>query len=403
MKRLAGAVAIGAVLRLSPLGEPASFVTIAQAEAHRSPIDTASAAVSADGRYIAFISAVQLVPADTNRQRDIYVLDRTNGEVTLESGSRDRGAVHGDVDHPSISADGRWLVYNLPEHIVVHDRREGATRILSEGHDPVISLDGRFVVFTSSAMNLVSGKDANGTAEDVYLADLRSGALCRISVDNFGAQPSVGSSMTPSISSDGRYVAFSSTAPLGAASNKGVSHVYVRDTQLNTTKPIASGWKPVISAGGNYVAFVSAVDTLVRDDRNDLPDVFLADVQTGTIELISRTAKGRSGNGASLNPALSSDGRFIVFQSEAADLVCASRCVKTLEDINLLWDVFIFDRQLRTTSRLSSDPSATWMETSVGPAMDATGAVVAFSSRHPIDLSDKANDFDLFIRQLAQP
>jgi hypothetical protein len=92
-----------------------------------------------------------------------------------------------------------------------------------------------------------------------------------------------------------------------------------------------------------------------------------------------------------------------VFQSEAADLVCVAHCARDLEDINLLWDVFMFDRQLHTTVRLSSDPTTAWMEESSGPAMDATGAVVVFSSRHPIDRSDKANDCDLFIRQLFQP
>ena len=402
MKRLAGAVAIGAVLRL-PLSEPATFVTVAQADAHGSPLDTASAAASADGRYVAFVSSSQLVAGDTNRQRDVYVLDRADGKVTLESAVLNGDAAHGDADHPSISADGRWLVYSVLDKVAVHDRRDGATRILSEGRDPVIGLDGHLVAFASSATNIVAGHDANGTAEDVYLADLRSGVIRRISVDNLGGQPATGSSITPSISSDGRYVAFSSTAPLAAANDKRASHVYVRDTQLNTTKAIALGWKPAISAGGNYVAFVSAVGNLVANDRNDLPDVFLADMQTGAIELISRNTKGRSGNGVSANPAISSDGRFIVFQSEAADLVCAAHCARALEDINLLWDVFMFDRQLRMTARLSSDPTTTWMEASIGPTIDAGGTVVAFSSRHPIDTSDKANDLDLFIRQLFKP
>ncbi len=402
MKRLAGAVAIGAVLRLT-LGEPATFVTVAQADAHGSPLDRASAAVSANGRYVAFVSSSQLVAGDTNRQRDVYVLDRAGGTVTLESAVLTGDAAYGDADHPSISADGRWLVYSVLEQVVAHDRRDGATRILSDGRDPVIDADARLVAFTSSATNIVAGHDANGTAEDVYLADLRSGVIRRISVDNLGAQPATGSSITPSISSDGRYVAFASTAPLAAANSEGVSHVYVRDTRLNTTKAIASGWRPAISAGGHYVAFVSAVANLVADDRNDLPDVFLADVQTGAIELVSRNTKGRSGNGASANPAISGDGRFIVFQSEAADLSCAARCARALEDINLLWDVFVFDRQLRMTARLSADPTTTWIEASMRPVIDAGGTVVAFSSRHPIDTSDKANDLDLFIRQLFKP
>jgi hypothetical protein len=82
-------------------------------------------------------------------------------------------------------------------------------------------------------------------------------------------------------------------------------------------------------------------------------------------------------------------------------MVCASGCPRSFEDINLLWDVFLLDRETRTMVTISTDPLVAWMETSGGPAMDATGSVIAFSSRHPIDANDKANDFDLFIRHLA--
>lgn len=393
MNRLARAVAIGAVLRL-PFNETVSFETVAQADVARAPVDPASAAVSGDGWYVAFTSSVQLAPADTNHQGDVYVLDRADGRVTLESRSLEGRVAQADSEHPSISADARWLAYNVLNKVVLRDRLRGETSVLSQGREPVISADGGFVAFTSTAPDLLK--------EDVYLLEMRTRVIRRISVDNNGARPPSGWSGTPSISGDGRLIAFASTAPLVAGTDKAVARVYIRDTQANTTTPVAPGWRPAISADGRYVAFASAAINLVANDHNNSPDVFLADLQTGSIEIVSRNAKGASANGASTNAAVSSDGRFVAFQSDASNLVCASGCPQSLEDINLLWDVFLFDRQSRTMTRLSSDPLVAWMEASGGPAIDAAGSVVAFSSRHPIDANDKANDFDLFITHLCR-
>jgi Tol biopolymer transport system component len=404
VRALAGAVAIGAVLRL-PLGEPASLVTVAQADAQHIPLGAASAFVSADGRYVAFTSYVPLAPADTNNQRDVYVLDRTTGRVTLESGGRARD-LSGDVEHPAISADGRWLVYSVMNVVFLRDVHHSTTRVVAEGHDPIVSNDGRFVAFTSSHTQLVDGIDANGASEDVYQLAVDSGRIERVSVDSSGLQPAKGWSVAPSVSDDGRFVAFASTAPLSPTgrsnAQKPESRVYVRDTVSQTTKLVATGWKPALSGNGRYVAFVSAADHLVSRDRNKASDIFVADLATGAIDLVSRSASGGSGNGASANPSLSSDGRFVVFQSDASDLVCRGECSAADEDINLLWDVFVVDRQSKVTTRLSADPSAGWMEPSTGPAIDGAGTVVAFSSRHAMDITDKANDYDLFIRQLTR-
>jgi Tol biopolymer transport system component len=390
--KLARAVAIGAVMRL-PLGDPGSFDTVAQADVGRSPVDPASAAVSGDGRYIAFTSSLQLVPGDTNHQRDVYVLDRRDGRVTLESGNREDRGAPADSEHPSVNGDGRWVAYTVSNTVVLRDRLRAETKLLSEGRESVISADGRFVAFTSKTPDV--GK------EDVYLFDMGTGLVRRISADNDGGRPPFGWSGTPSISGDGRLIAFASTAPLLSETGKPAARVYVRDTQTNTMKLVARGGRPAISGNGRYVAFASATATLTPNDRNNLSDVFLADLQTGSIEMVSRNTKGGSANGASTNPVLSSDGRFVAFQSEASDMTCAGGCPRPLEDINLLWDVFLFDRQSRTMARLSTDPLAGWIEESNGPAIDATGSVVVFSSRHPINANDNAHDFDLFIRQPA--
>lgn len=180
-----------------------------------------------------------------------------------------------------------------------------------------------------------------------------TGALARASVDRWGKQPTVGASVTPTVSVDGRYVAFASSAPLAAAADaapagvlgRRIPHVYVRDRQLGITRQIdASGdrgadgasWGPAIAADGDDAVFTSDATTLAANDRNRSADIFVADIRTGRIEVISRSIRGGSGNGRSGTGSISADGRFVAFQSEASDLVCAGSCDSGTEDINLL-------------------------------------------------------------------
>ena len=154
---------------------------------------------------------------------------------------------------------------------------------------------------------------------------------------------------------------------------------------------------PVISADGRFVAFVSRATNLAARDRNRLPDVFLYEMSTREVTLVSRGMGGGTANGASINPAISGDGRFVVFQSDASDMACV-RCAPGEEDINLVPDVFLFDRTTRAVTCISSDPGGGWLEESGAPSIDARGQVVAFTSRHPISPRDVAYDFDLFVR-----
>jgi Tol biopolymer transport system component len=423
------AAAVTGVLVLGNTGGNVSVHILAQHDPWRNPLSPPSVSVSEDGRYVAFASYARLAPADTNSRLDVYVLDRFDGQVTLESA----GAVAADVDsgHPRISADGRFLVYEAvgpsvrqptSSDIVLRDRRSGAATIVSAGFDgtrangmsryPAITQDGQVIVFSSSATNLVDGDDANGGGEDIYLLDTRDRRLLRVSLDSAGRQAAGGESMTPAASGDGRYVVFASSADLDRSSSRSGRGrpnpaVFLRDRVRNLTTrvgtasggemPDGASWAPAISADGRYVAFVSAATNLVSADRNRAPDVFLADLHSGAVQLVSRKAgDGVPGNGASANPVLSADGRFIAFQSEASNMVCA-RCTMTTEDVNLLWDVFLLDRQSGTLLRISRDTAGEWMAPSAGPAIDGAGALVVFSSRHPIDASDTANDWDLFL------
>jgi Tol biopolymer transport system component len=157
---------------------------------------------------------------------------------------------------------------------------------------------------------------------------------------------------------------------------------------------------PVVSADGRFVAFASRATNLTPRDRNKSSDVFLYEIETGALTLVSRAAGGGPANGSSLTPAISADGRFVAFQSDASDMACARDCRPASEDINLLPDVFIFDRLSGQISPVSLGRHGPWMEESAAPAIDANGTVVAFTSRHPISPLDVLNDFDLFVRGL---
>jgi Tol biopolymer transport system component len=287
------------------------------------------------------------------------------------------------------------------------------------GH-AAISDDGRLVVFQSAGTQLVAEADENGTLDDIYAFDTTSRVLRRVSVDSAGRQPREGSSFAPCLSGDGRYVAFTSTADLDglrSPANTGargvpvrrVSQVYVRDLQLGITTRVSVGsggstlndrsYESAISRDGRFIAFVSEATDLTRGDRNRSPDVFVTDAQDRSTVLISRSARGGTANGPSGSPAISADGRVVVFQSSASDLVCSRRCPPALDDVNLLPDIFLFDRAADRMMAISGDPTGGWAEESVAPQLDAAGSVVVFTSRHPIDALDVRHDFDLFIRQ----
>ena len=423
-----------AILLLSVSRTPAdedstAFLTAPQANLHASPVDPPTVTVSGNGRYIAFTSYARLTPEDPNDYPDVYVLDRTTGRVTLETASPS-----GDVAHasPHLSGDGRLLLYERnggtidadTRVLVLRDRWAGTSRTIAPPDAAAnggcrsgsISADGRTVVFTSSATNLVNEPDANGAAEDVYRYDVASATLSRVSLDQTGRQPAAGASFAPVVSADGRYVAFSSTAPLDgpaavSRTARPAINVYVRDLAASVTTrvsarpdgalPNGSSYDAAISAGGRYVAFVSEATDLVRGDGNRAPDIFLFDASTRTTALVSRSEGAGSANGTSRHPVISAGGTIVSFQSDASDLTCSRRCAAEIRDINLVPDVFIYDVRTRVVRRISTGRRS-WREPSIGPSIDATGAVIAFSSRHPRDSRDDGDDYDLFVRLPAK-
>jgi Tol biopolymer transport system component len=302
--------------------------------------------LSGDGRYVVFESeATNLSPGDTNGKRDIFIRDRTNGTTA----------------RVSLGSAGAQAT----DHCI----------------DPAISADARYVAFASAASNLVSG-DTNGTS-DVFVRDLLSGVTERVSVSTTGAQAS-GSSTQPSISGDGRYVVFTSAATnLVAGDTNGVVDIFLRDRVGGSTQRISvsvagvegngGSELPTISADGMSVAFASVASNLISWDTNGFRDIYYRAWQNNYNELVSASTNSALGNAASNFAEISADGRFVAFQSAATNLVAG--------DTNGATDVFVRNRSVGTTERASlSSSGAEANNSSDGAAISADGRFVAFRS-----------------------
>jgi Tol biopolymer transport system component len=332
------------------------------------------ASISADGRYVAFSSyATNLVPNDTNGTYDIYVRDlQVHGTERVSLGSSGQG--NGDHGQPSISADGRY------------------------------------VALISTSTNLVSG-DTNGTV-DIFVRDRLLGVTERVSVDSSGAEGN-GESWTPSISPDGRYVAFHSFATnLVLGDTNGMVDVFVRDRQLGVTERVsvdssgAEANEPSsgvsISADGRYVTFYSSASNLVGGDTNQSVDVFVRDRQLGVTERVSVDSAGGQAIGGDgpfqpvLQASISPDGRFVAFLSFAHNLVSG--------DTNGKLDIFVRDRQLGLTERVSIDSAEAQANNhSYFPSISASGRHVAFRSAASNLVSGDTNGmWDIYVRDRLQ-
>jgi len=265
---------------------------------------------------------------------------------------------------------------------------------------PSISSDGRYLAFYSYASNLVSG-DTNG-AEDIFLRDTHTGITTRVSVDSSGVQGN-GNSSNPSISADGRYVAFESHASnLVSADWNGAQDIFLRDTHTGTTTRLsvdsngtqanADSRFASISADGRYVAFSSIASNLVSADTNGSSDIFLRDTQTGITLRLSLDSSGAQGNAHSQIPSISADGSYVAFESVASNLVSG--------DTNGAYDIFLRGTHTGTTTRLSVDSSEVQgNNASYSPSASADGRYVAFQSFASNLVSGDTNGWDdIFVR-----
>ena len=312
-----------------------------------------NSSISADGRYVVFGSyASNLVGSDTNDSEDVFLHDRQTGETTRVSVASDgtQGNSHSDTGYSGY---------------------------------PIISIEGRYVVFSSVASNLVNG-DTNNT-DDVFIHDRQTGQTTRVSISSSGIQGN-DFSTGASISADGRYVAFQSEASnLVSNDTNNAMDIFIHDRQTSETTRVsvasdgteANGFSaaPYISDDGRYVAFCSMASNLVSNDTNNAMDIFVHDRQTSETTRVSVASDGTEANGMSSNYAtISSGGRFIGFSSEASNLVSG--------DTNGVWDVFIHDRQGGQTTRVSvSSSGIQGNNVSAGGAFSADARYVTFWSQ----------------------
>jgi len=307
--------------------------------------------ISADGRFIAFSSGSNtLILGDTNNAGDIFLRDTYLGTTIRISTTSNEVEANGSSGNPSISADGTYVAFlsdatNLVagdtnySDIFVKNTQTGAiirasvsvneTQANNHSWNPAISADGRFVAFISDATNLVVG-DINNK-RDIFVRDLQINTTTRVSVASDGTEANDHSydaiSYPPSISENGRYVAFASNASnLVPNDTNGVRDIFVHDTLNQRTKRISiasDGTEansvssyPFISANGRYVGFSSGATTLTNGDTNGYGDVFIHDLLTGITELVSVSSDETQGvSGNSHNPTISKDGRYIAFVS----------------------------------------------------------------------------------------
>ena len=383
-------------------------------------------AISADGRFVAFESfATNLAGGDTNGWSDVFVRDRQAKKTNRASVATGGKQGHGESWGASISGDGRFVAFassasdlvagdtNGCWDVFVHDQQTGQTTrvsIASDGteanglsYGPSISADGRFVAFTSFASNLVAG-DTNGDY-DVFVHDRDTGQTTRVSVASGGTEANEGS-YDPSISADGQLVAFHSFARnLVAGDTNGASDVFVHDRQTGGTTrvSVASGGTEgdsasgpaAISGGGRFVAFDSEADNLVAGDTNHYGDVFVHDRQTGETTRVSVAGDGTQGNSWSTSASISADGRLVAFRSLASNLVP--------RDTNGCEDVFVYDRQLGRTTRVSvvSDGKQ-GNAASKCPSISSDGRFVAFESEATNLVAGDTNRYaDVFVREFT--
>ncbi|BAY27535.1 hemolysin-type calcium-binding region [Calothrix sp. NIES-2100] len=329
--------------------------------------DSSNPSISADGSFVAFITYSSyvsnglLIASD-----DISIYNRTTAQTTRINNATDGSRANSRSFNPSISGDGNYITYtsaatnlvlndsNSADDIFVYNRNTGETTRVSIANDGTqanassslasISADGRYIVFQSNASNLVAN-DINAQT-DIFLYDRTTSNITRVSVASDGTEAN-GNNYGASISADGGYIVYSSAASnLVANDNNNRSDVFVYDRTTKQTTRISiasngtegddSSFSPSISSDGRYITYISAATNLVANDSNFQSDVFVYDRNTQQTTRVNLAGNGTQANFSSSSPSISGDGRYVAFDSLANNLV--------LNDTNNGRDIFVYDR-----------------------------------------------------------
>lgn len=396
--------------------------------------------ISFDGRWIVFTSrASNLVPDDTNgcwsnwhyeasggNCLDVFVYDQVSGKIKRVSAGSDGTEANGESFTPVISADGHVVAFRsradnltpsfrevcaqhyFPDKcsgIYVHDLETGQTDLVAVRKDNggiggsyylSISADGHLTAFWSyesiSANTLPLGDDSLFAYDRLIQQGLTVLEGQKGYLQGANCQPF-------SISTDQPWQAFS--CPFGG--------IFAYRSPTKTVE-IVSASDSNLSADGRYIAFASETSDLIPDDTNECSnpqfgahncsDVFVYDAQTSLIERVSVSSEGAQSNGESYNPSISADGRFVVFASDATNLVPGdTNACRPNRFVSSCFDVFVHDRQTRTTSRVSLASDGTQANgDSRWPRISGDGQWIVFVSRADNLVPNDTNDFpDVFM------
>jgi Tol biopolymer transport system component len=395
---------------LSSTAPLAASTTLISKKSQKNPSNGASnePATAETGQFVAFRSSATNLDSErcSNGVNHIFVSDRNTGTircVSLNSNGRE-----GDQDSlaPSISADGQFIAFtstatNLAgdkcdngfNQIYVRDRSTGTTKCISvnsnghaanqHSHAPSISPDGTLIAFDSAATNLRGNKCDNGF-NHIFVHDLTEGTTTCVSVRTNGDEGN-GDSFDPSISADGRVVVFQSTATnLATRCDNGNSHIYMRNLVTGETSCISvnndgkqsNGNSALarVSGDGRFVVFQSDPTNFTARCSNGFNHIFVRDTVEERTTCASIDNRGNQGNNDSVQPSISSDGRFVAFSSAASNLT-GNRCVTG----NV--QVFVRDRTDEKTMCASVGPkNVEGNSESINPSISANGALVTFES-----------------------
>jgi archaellum component FlaF (FlaF/FlaG flagellin family) len=411
--------------------------------------------ITPDGRYVVFYSeAGDLFPLDSPRAADIFVRDLQTGTTTMASINAAGTSSTSISAFGVISDNGRYVAFtssannivtndtNSSRDVFLRDLQAGTTRLVSinaagtvsaaGGDSELINMtpDGRFITFSSNAQNLTSFPDGNGFGMDIFVRDTVNNVTKLVTVNAAGTASGNGTSgqvgesgFNEDISSDGRYVVFSSTSSfLVPNDNGGFYDVFLRDLQASTTTRLstnaagtASGNNAssgaIIDRGGRFVVFATRASNLsTLPDTNDLLDIFIYDVQTGVKRLVTVNRFGTAaGNGITpgsgifdhfVDFKLSGDARFVAFMSQSSDLVAGDTNGNNE-------DIFRYDVTTRITTLVSINQtgSGSGNAGSDKASISADGRFVAFESlaNNLVGEPDETNGFteDVFVRDVV--
>lgn len=344
--------------------------------------------ISDNGRFVAFTGFVNnLVNNDTNSSQDVFLRDMESGTTKLVSLNA-AGTASGAL---------------------------GGSDLLD------ITPDARFIVFSSHAVDLTSHPDGNDLGTDIYVRDVVNNVTKLVSVNSAGTASGNGTSFGGKISADGRYVVFTSQASDLVANDTNTRDVFVRDLQTNTTKRVSTNaagngggngesFGGIVDKGGRFVVFATRATNLsALPDTNQFAEVFIYDIQADSKRLLTVNATGTgTGGGAALagndhgvEYSISADGRFVAFMSQQTSLVT--------NDTNRTGDdVFLYNIATQTKSLVSVNLAGTSGASggSFKPTISDDGRYVAFESmaNDLVSTADEPGGFttDIFLRDVVK-